>query len=111
MGEEQRRSERFQIRQPIRVQCRGENLEGTTENLSIGGAMIRLEVEPPLAVGERVRVSFSLPELSAPVEADADVRWVGGERYCFGIQFVTGLRAQAIWALQKLFDDLRGQST
>ncbi|MBL4688968.1 MAG: PilZ domain-containing protein [Nannocystaceae bacterium] len=77
-------------------------------NLSRGGALIRVPGGAGLGVGGKVEVSFSLPELDAPLSARAEVRWVSqGDQDIVGVQFVTGFRAKETWALGRMFDRLR----
>lgn len=97
--------ERFVIERPIQV-ARGDSQgDGMTEDLSLGGAKIRVPIEPPLQVGERVRVSFTLPDHNAPIQAEAQVRWVSDvDRSYAGVQFLTGFRAKETWALNRFLD-------
>lgn len=77
-------------------------------NLSRGGALIRVPRGAGLGVGGKVDVSFSLPELDAPLSARAEVRWVSqGDQDTVGVQFVTGFRAKETWALGRMFERLR----
>lgn len=104
---EKRRNQRFRVQTEIEV-TRGETrVVGTTENLSLGGAMFRAELEPTLKIGERVGISFELPDLKDRVKAEAEVRWVSGtDAATVGVQFTTGLRAKETWALNQLLSRL-----
>ncbi len=107
-GEEQRASERILVRRDIELVRGSDTLRGATENLSLGGALVRIAAEPPLRAGERLGVSFTLPGLQEPVRAEADVRWVNDvDRGLAGIQFLTGFRAKETWALHQLINRLK----
>lgn len=107
--DEKRRSDRYPVSQPAAIR----RAEGEAEaiasmsNLSLGGARLRLEVEPALTVGEAVVVSFSIPTLPTPLVAKARVRWRSEvDRHSVGVQFVTGFRARETWALGRYLDTL-----
>jgi c-di-GMP-binding flagellar brake protein YcgR len=110
MRTENRSNRRFAYHVEVKL-TRGEaSLEARTHNLSLGGAMIELAAAERFKVGERLRVAIPVPELDAPLEADAEVRWVSAlDERVGGVQFVTGLRAKHIWALNRLFDELKKQ--
>ena len=100
---EQRSSERFDIERDIELVRGEETVQGTTVNLSLGGAMVRAGFSPPLSMGDKLRVSFELPGLDAPVRMEAQVRWVSDiDPSRAGIQFLTGFRAKEAYALGAL---------
>jgi len=103
---ENRRNERFETVLAIRIDRGGVIVEGTTVNLSLGGALVRARLEPAPKIGERVAISLSLPTLGEPLRAEAEVRWIGavGE---FGLQFATGFRARETWALGQWLERMR----
>lgn len=90
MREERREHQRVPLRVRLTARFGGHDLSATTEDVSVGGAKICFARESSLPVGERVAVVLDLPG-SKPVEAEAEVRWHGGQR-C-GLRF--GPRAQA----------------
>lgn len=94
--------ERHAIRREIKV-VRGDDVaHGTTEDLSLGGAQIHVEIDPPLTTSDRIRLTFTLPDLADPVTVDAQVRWVSDvDRSYVGVQFVSGFRAKETWALNR----------
>jgi c-di-GMP-binding flagellar brake protein YcgR len=112
MGFEKRTSERIFVEQEIRVERGEEAHEGLTSNISLGGAQLRVELSPPVEIGERIRVSFRVPQLPEPLEAQAEVRWrseIDGS--LIGIQFLTGFRAKQTWALNRYLDELKAKQT
>ncbi len=105
---EQRTFERLRARLPIQVTIAGEVRVGATLNVSLGGALVRLDRGDPPAVGARVRASLSLPTLASPIEVDAEIRWAQDDGR-FGLQFVSGLRARETWALGQWLERLRAE--
>lgn len=102
---DKRASTRFEVEVEMHVVAEGREATGRTLNLSLGGTLVLVPATPPLCVGERVRVSFRVPELAAPVTATADVRWVGDlDETLVGLQFATGFRAKETWALGRFLD-------
>ncbi|MBK6915910.1 MAG: PilZ domain-containing protein [Deltaproteobacteria bacterium] len=103
---EQRRTERIATTLAILVTRDGVEHRGSTINLSLGGALVRVQLTPPPHVGQRVRVALTVPTHAAPLVADAEVRWIGplGE---YGLQFVTGFRARETWALGQWLERVR----
>lgn len=82
---ERRRFTRVRRRCRILVQSGNERLEGTTLDLSLGGALAQSPREFPL--GTLITVSLELEAGAPPVHLDAQVvRMVGAD--CLGIQFV-----------------------
>lgn len=104
--EDKRRTKRFDVQLALRVRRGEEEITGMTENLSLGGLLGSAAFEPPLEVGDRVHLAFSVPQLDGPIEVEAEVRWMKGASV--GFQFVTGLRAKHTWALGKFLDALAG---
>jgi c-di-GMP-binding flagellar brake protein YcgR len=104
--ERRRQPERAALRREVQISRGGTRASGVTDNLSLGGAMIVCDADPPLRVGERITLSFALPLLDAPVRTEAEVRWINDiDRRCAGVQFLTGLRARETWALDQLIRD------
>ncbi|MCH9680208.1 MAG: PilZ domain-containing protein [Deltaproteobacteria bacterium] len=105
MGQEKRASTRYNVAVQMDVTHDGAMASGLTVNLSLGGALVRVPAEPPLRVGDRVEVSFRLPDLDKPLAAKAEVRWVDdGDGEIAGLQFVTGFRAKETWALGRFLE-------
>jgi len=106
---EKRRAKRFDVELALRVRRNGEESVSTTKNLSRGGLLATLVLDPVLRVGDRLHVAFSVPQSSDPIEAEAEVRWThGGD---VGLQFVTGLRAKHTWALGKFLESLASSAS
>lgn len=103
---DQRRTERIATELAIVVTHGGIEHRGATINLSLGGALVRVQLDPPATVGQRVRIALTVPTHAAPLAADAEVRWLGhgGE---YGLQFVTGFRARETWALGQWLERVR----
>lgn len=101
-----RASARYQVEIDMHVVAAdGREATGRTLNLSLGGTLVLVPVTPPLRVGERVEVSFRVPELATPLTASADVRWVGDlDEALVGLQFATGFRAKETWALGRFLE-------
>ena len=100
-----RASTRYQVEIDMHVVADGREATGRTLDLSLGGTLVRVPATPTLRVGERVHVSFRVPELQAPLTASADVRWVGDlDEALVGLQFVTGFRAKETWALGRYLE-------
>lgn len=104
--QELRKTERVDTILAVRIERAGAVFEGTTVNLSLGGSLLRVVLEPAAHVGERWQLALSLPTLAEPLRADADVRWVGLGAEC-GVQFATGFRARETWALGQWLDRIR----
>ena len=99
---ERRDNQRFEVVVVVQVH-RGEGTQDwPSEDISAGGMRLEVVGDPP-KIGERLKVSFKLPLLAAPIEAEGEVRWVdrGTPTLC-GIQFSTGLRAREVWAINRL---------
>lgn len=107
-GADQRQTERFEVEQAVEV-SKGETVLGATMvDLSLGGLRIRFETQTEgIAIGDHVRVSFAIPTASAPLRADAEVRWRSSlDTNIFGLQFLTGFRAKETWALGRFLEQL-----
>ncbi len=102
--EDKRRNKRFDVELAVVVRRADVDVAGVTQNLSLGGLMADVPLDPSPALGQRLRVSFSLPGLDGPIQADAEVRWCSGS--VVGLQFVTGLRAKETWALGRFLESL-----
>lgn len=103
---DKRKHERVETTLAIRIDRKGEIVEATTVNASLGGVLVRARFEPALQIGERVAIALSIPTVAEPVRADAEVRWVGpsGE---LGLMFATGLRAKETYALGQWLESVR----
>lgn len=89
--------ERFEVTLPVTVALDGETIEGTTQNVSLGGMSVRLGRS--LAFGVQVVVKVELPALKDVAELPCTVRW---ERDgVLGLQFGS-LRARDTWAINQL---------
>ena len=81
----------------ISVLIDGRRFVGTTENLSVRGAMMTVpDIDPVLRRGDRVEVSFDLPGLPEPILCSAVVRWVSSVlEDMVGVEFDRQLDADA----------------
>ena len=101
MAENRRTSTRHDVRLPATLVVEGAPRECTLVNLSLGGVL--LTAGRRFSMGERVKISFSVPTMAEPIEAGAVVRW--SDDKATGLQF-DGLRARDVWALNKYFEQL-----
>jgi len=103
---DKRKYERVETVLAIQLERDGAIVEGTTVNASLGGVLVRAHLEPAPHIGDRLAIALTLPTLTEPVRAQAEVRWIGraGE---FGLQFATGLRARETWALGQWLERAR----
>jgi len=102
---ERRDNQRFDVEVVVQIHRDprdGGTVDWPSEDISAGGMRLRVIGDLP-RVGERLKVSFRLPLLAAPIEAEGEIRWVdrGTPTLC-GIQFSTGLRAREVWAINRL---------
>ena len=99
---DRRDNQRFDVEVVVQIHLAEGTVDWPSEDISAGGMRLRVAGEPP-KIGERLKVSFRLPLLAAPIEAEGEVRWVdrGTPTVC-GIQFSTGLRAREVWAINRL---------
>lgn len=97
-----RRSTRHFVSIPAKLTHDGTSVEATILNLSLGGALVASTGKH--AMGQRVIVSFGVPELSYAIEIGATIRWADNNGV--GLQF-DGLRARDVWALNEFFKRLR----
>jgi len=105
MSPDKRSSTRHEVAIAMEVIRDGESNPGRMVNLSRGGALVQVALEPELQIGERIEISFPLPDLDKPLRAHAEVRWEGDPSASeFGIQFVTGFRAKETWALGRFLE-------
>src|SRR5262245_11333 len=94
-----RRSARLDYRVAVEVRGAGSMLVGVSRNISHGGLYV--EMEPPLKVGEPVRLRFALGSFNpVVVEAEGRIQWAN--RDGAGMIFTRGLRAREAWALNRL---------
>lgn len=98
------------VRVRFRRNGRGSNLEreGTTLDLSLGGAFVETDWPPP--VGTSVVLWFSAATAWEPVELIGEVRWVSdgknGKTRGFGVRFgpLEGATATALYELAHTHD-------
>lgn len=102
MPSNRRLSTRHTVEISATVEVDGESLNGTLENLSLGGAY--LLVDRRLSMGARVELAFRIPTHEEPIVTGASVRW--SSETAAGLQF-DGLRAREVWSLNKYFEGLR----
>lgn len=107
VGVEQRAHPRYDVDHEIELERGGARSIARMRNLSRSGMLVVTPIEPHLRVGERVSLSFRVPDLEAPIACQAEVRWVNDlDRRSAGLNFVTGLRAREVWALGRFLDRL-----
>ncbi len=95
-----RRSDhRYDVHLDVDLTLEGQHYSSTTRTLSLGGAFIESQLRP--AFNTRVRLCFAVPYRSEPIDVTGTVRW--SDACGFGVQF-DGLRAHAVWALGKFFE-------
>ncbi len=102
--EDKRRSQRYDVQLALRVTRGEDTVVGMTRNVSLGGLMAEVPLDPAPSLGERLQLSFSIPQLDGPIEVEAEVRWMGASG--LGLQFMTGLRAKQTWALGRFLESL-----
>jgi uncharacterized protein (TIGR02266 family) len=67
---------------------------GSTINISAGGVFVAME--PPISLGEQLKLELTLPDSKRPISLDSKVRWVRRRRVAgrrdrpagMGLQFV-----------------------
>ena len=96
---ERRDNQRFEVEVVVQIHRDNGTVDWPSEDISAGGMRLRVVGDAP-KVGERLKLSFRLPLLAAPIEAEGEVRWVT-PTVC-GVQFSTGLRAREVWAINRL---------
>lgn len=102
---EKRASTRYQVEIDVQMIANGHEATGRTLNLSLGGALVLVPTPEPLRVGDKVQISFRVPELATPLTASAEVRWVGDlDDAMLGLSFTTGFRAKETWALGRFLE-------
>lgn len=107
--EEQRANPRIDAKLELVVIVEGQDVVCETLNLSLGGAKIRLALDPPPAIGAQLDIRFAIPELAEPIRAQAQVRWVDPGAVCVvGLQFSMGFRAKETWALSRFLEAKQG---
>lgn len=99
---EKRTQQRYAYRLPLRIEKGGDEIEGNSVNMSLGGMLIETDRSFPLGTGIILR--FRLPALKFDTEVEATVRWSKEGKH--GVQFGS-LRARDVWALNKLFRTAR----
>jgi c-di-GMP-binding flagellar brake protein YcgR len=102
---DKRVSTRYQVEIEMQVTCDGRETTARTLNLSLSGALVHVPTRTPLRVGDKILITFHVPELVPAVMAGAVVRWVGDlDDALVGLQFSTGLRAKETWALARFLE-------
>lgn len=102
---ERRENLRYAVQMAVEIDFNGQHITCSAADVSIGGIKLELAEALPIAVGDSVGVTFRLPALEDAVAAPAVVRWVDRvDERVFGVQFITGLRAREVWAINRLFD-------
>jgi hypothetical protein len=111
VGVDQRAHPRFDVDHEIEIVRGDATVLGRMRNLSRSGTLAIVPIEPHLKVGDRVSLSFQVPDLERPIACQAEVRWVNDvDRSVAGLHFTSGLRAREAWALGKFLDRLRDQA-
>ena len=104
-GSDKRRTQRYGIEQDVTVVRDGVEVVGVTHNISLGGIKLRVDLEPPPRIGDRLSISIKIPKLEQPLRADAEVRWRDNvDKAMIGVQFLTGFRAKETWALGQFLE-------
>ncbi len=104
-GADNRRTERFEIQHEVSVTRGDVEVLGVTQNISLGGIRLRVDLDPPAQIGDRLSVTLRIPQLDRPLRADAEVRWRDKEdKATIGVQFLTGFRAKETWALGQFLE-------
>ena len=98
-GSDRRSAQRFDFGIEVVVVRGDETFRYLSKNISVGGMKLAWGEERKLELGDAVKMSFNLPLLSAPVEVEGEVRWVG-EDDC-GIQF-SGLSPRIVSTINRL---------
>lgn len=101
MSDNQRKTQRFNVKVPVVFFLDGVEHKAESVNMSLGGMFVTTAEEIPF--GAKVQVQFSIPAMDEPIKVEATVRWVDAGTG-IGLQFAA-LRAKAVWALQKVFGD------
>lgn len=96
-----RRATRHLVSIAAKLNIDGQSVEGKVMNLSVGGALIAVGTK--YAMGQRMEISFTVPNVNHPIEIGAVVRWTDATGV--GVQF-DGLRARDVWALNEFFKRL-----
>ena len=111
MSVEKRAHDRYDVELEVSIVRGGDELDARSINLSRGGLLLHAPMQPALRIGDRVRVSFSVPDLEAPIGCDAAVRWTSRvDPAVVGVQFSSGMRAKEVWALGRLLERLRADA-
>ena len=97
MTEVRRQYERYEIELPVMVVLGGEEIPGSTVNVSLGGMLLR--ISKPVRFGSSLVLRVQLPKTKDISEMPAVVRWE--KDGAVGVQF-TSLRALDTWALNQL---------
>lgn len=71
---DQREQHRIAVHYRLVIRHAGLEGHGTTENLSDRGAMLSVDIDPPLAPGDLVELDLDLPGLGL-ITVNARVRW------------------------------------
>ena len=74
---------------PVRLKTDGESFVGVSKNIGIGGLFVATDRR--CKVGDRLAVTFTLPEQSYAWAVGVEVRWIGDGPTCtsgIGVRFV-----------------------
>ncbi|NJO55666.1 MAG: PilZ domain-containing protein [Rhodospirillales bacterium] len=63
---DRRDNQRFEVEVVVRIYRGDTTLDWPSEDISAGGMRLRVDGDPP-KIGERLKVSFKLPLLAAPI--------------------------------------------
>ena len=101
-GEERRISERFDLELVVEVMLEDQRYSVKAMDISTGG-MCLVTNEQILSPSTTLELAFKLPALPDPIQVQAVVRWCSDD-LC-GVQFIVGLRAREVWAINRLKRD------
>lgn len=101
MPHNRRSSTRHAVDLPVSAEVGEQSVATSIKNLSLGGALLAWEGQ--VSLGDRIELSFRIPNLETPIRVGGAVRWCGGG--AVGVQF-DGLRAREVWSLNKFFETL-----
>jgi hypothetical protein len=93
--------ERYALELPVTLIHAAGETQGTTRNVSLGGALVGLG-EHTIAFGSQVTLRVFLPSLKEEASLASTVRWLAPG--AVGLQFGS-LRAKEVWALNQMFKD------
>ena len=102
-----RQHERHELSIDVEVTSGDQSLAGSSKDISIGGMKLEMPRDTdPLRPGMRLEVAFRLPELRDEIRVPALVRWTDRiDPHIGGVQFLRGLRAREVWAIDRMRRD------